>query len=71
MTVPLTRLTVNLTPKSVAALRNVNQLTEDTKTESVNRAIQIYDMLCQAQAAGDKLAIRGAADGKLRTIKLI
>ncbi len=38
----LERVTVNLTPRSSKALEEVVGLTGDSKTDSINRAIQIY-----------------------------
>jgi hypothetical protein len=42
---PLTRLTVNLTPRADAALTLAARLTGDNRTNSVNRALQIYAYL--------------------------
>jgi hypothetical protein len=38
----LTKLTVNIVPKAVDALNHVSEMTQQTKTEVVNRALQIY-----------------------------
>jgi hypothetical protein len=42
----LTRLTVNLTPRARAALGAVETLTGDSRTDVVNRALQVYALLC-------------------------
>lgn len=41
----LERLTVNLTPKAQAALRRACDYTGDSLTDSVNRAIQYYELM--------------------------
>ena len=41
----LERITVNLTPRSSSALDLAVELTGDTKTDTINRAIQIYAYL--------------------------
>lgn len=39
---PLTRITVNLIPRADAALTLSQQLTGDSKTDIINRALQLY-----------------------------
>lgn len=41
----LTRMTVNLVPASVAALDRAAELTGDSKTDIVNRALQAYTLI--------------------------
>lgn len=41
----LARLSVNLTPRASRALDLAARLTGDTKTDTVNRALQIYSYL--------------------------
>jgi hypothetical protein len=38
----LTRVTVNLTPRAIAALERACRATGDTKTDTINRALQVY-----------------------------
>jgi hypothetical protein len=38
----LTKVTVNCTPRAIAALGRVTEATGDSKTDSINRAIQLY-----------------------------
>jgi hypothetical protein len=54
---PLTRLTVNLIPKAAAALNEAALITEDNRTDCLNRAIQVYAFLMAAQAAGGKIYV--------------
>lgn len=41
----LTKLTVNLTDKSLGAMLSACARHDETKTNTVNRALQVYDML--------------------------
>lgn len=47
-----TRVTVNLTKKSTAALDQTARDTHDTHTDVINRAIQVYAHLEAAKAKG-------------------
>jgi len=66
----LTRITVNLHPKAANALINVAQLNEESKTDAVNRALQLYDLWCRTVADGEEFYIKGA-NGKMRSIALL
>lgn len=66
----LTRLTVNLTPKSDAALTNLAERTDLNRTDLVNRALQLYDYVDKATEAGHQLMLR-RPDGQLDRIKLL
>lgn len=74
MTTPtpdLTRLTVNLVPRAVVALANARALTEDTGTDTVNRAIQIYAEIVEcAQQPGRLLEVDLFGDGRLYKIRV-
>jgi hypothetical protein len=41
----LTRVTVNLTPRSVTALERTSRTTGDSKTDTINRALQVYALI--------------------------
>lgn len=41
----LTRVTVNLTPRSVTALERTSRVTGDSKTDTINRALQVYALI--------------------------
>lgn len=51
----LTRLTVNLTPRSVEALGRLVEGTRNSKTDCINRALQVCAYLEAATAAGGAL----------------
>jgi hypothetical protein len=57
---PLERVTVNLIPRSSRALEIATELTGDTKTDTINRALQIYAFLQQAAAQGASLYVRSS-----------
>ncbi len=66
----LDRITVNLTPRTSAALDLAVKLTDDTKTDTINRAIQIYAYLEQVIRAGGSVHVRESADAELERLKI-
>lgn len=52
------RVTVNLTPRAVAALEQVAAITGETKTDAINRALQVYALLHRTQEDGGAIYIR-------------
>lgn len=66
----LTRLTVNLTPKSDTALTNLAERTDLNRTDLVNRALQLYDYVDKATDAGHQLLLL-KPDGETVRIKLL
>jgi hypothetical protein len=65
-----TKLTVNLTPKSATALGTAALISEDTRTDVVNRALQLYTFLLAEQAEGKRLALVDE-DGNLSWVRII
>lgn len=57
----LTKLTVNLVPKALDALNQAAELTGDTRTDTVNRALQAYAALVEASHAGGNCMLRWEA----------
>ena len=53
----LTKLTVNLVPNAVKALNHAAELTGDTRTDTVNRALQVYAALIDASTGEDITAM--------------
>ena len=49
---PAQRVTVNLNTRAVQALDELVQLTGDTKTEAINKALQVYALIQDAQQSG-------------------
>jgi hypothetical protein len=63
----LTRTTVNLTPNAIAALNTAAELVGHSRTDVINRAIQIYAAIVQAVHNGNT-AIRFDDDGVERVL---
>jgi hypothetical protein len=66
----LERVTVNLTPRSSRALEQAVSLTGDSKTDTINRAVQLYEYIEQILEAGGSVYIR-AEDGDLERLKVL
>jgi hypothetical protein len=58
MNTTLTRLSVNLTPRADAALELAVQLTGDSKTDTVNRALQFYAWMEHGKSEGKSFYIK-------------
>jgi len=54
----LERVTVNLIPRASRALEQAGQLTGDSKTDTINRAIQVYAYLEEVWANGGSILVR-------------
>ena len=69
----LTRMTFNLVPPAAEALGHVSALMRHSKTDSVNRAIQLYDYLMEHQAKGETIHLgRENSEGMVfQQIKLL
>jgi len=48
----LVRVTVNLTPKAYEALQRSCEATRDTKTDTINRALLVYELIQQLSEQG-------------------
>lgn len=66
---PLERVTVNLTARSATALDDVVQLTQDTKTDVINRALQVYAFLEKIMHDGGAVYIREAESTDFERLK--
>ena len=60
----LERVTVNLTPRSSKALEQAAELTGDSKTDIVNRALQLYEF-------DGHVYVRTGPDGDLERLRLL
>ena len=67
---PLERITVNLTRRACRALDLAAELTGDTKTDTVNRALQVYAYLEQVTSRGGSFYVREAAGPELELLKV-
>jgi hypothetical protein len=67
---PLERVTVNLNARSSRALDVAAELTGDTKTDIINRALQIYAYLEQVATRGGAVYTRESEDAELEKLKI-
>jgi hypothetical protein len=61
---------VNLTARAALALDVATGLTGDTRTDTINRALQIYAFLKQVTARGRMIYIGEAADSEVERFKI-
>jgi hypothetical protein len=64
----LERVTVNLTERSVRAMRLAAELTGDTKTDTINRALQVYAYIEHVISRGGSVFARESPDADLSKI---
>ncbi|PNE42986.1 hypothetical protein AOB60_05705 [Streptomyces noursei] len=64
-------MTVNLAPKAAAALDQAVKLTGDTKTDTINRALQIYAYLERVAQDGGTLYTRLADSDELERLYFV
>jgi len=64
-------VTVNLTPRSVASLDSLVELTGDTKTDSINKSLQIYAYIQQLLSTGGALYIREPDSAELERLRIL
>jgi hypothetical protein len=69
--VRLTRVSVNLIPRSSIAIGLAKKLTGDSATDIVNRSVQVYAYLEQVIANGGAIYIRESADSELEQLKFL
>jgi hypothetical protein len=67
---PRERVTVNVTRRASRALDLAAQLTGDTKTDTINRAVQIYAFLERVAAEGGSVYVRARAGSELELLKV-
>lgn len=63
----LERVTVNLIPRASRALELAGQLTGDSKTDTINRALQVYAYLEEVWSKGGAILVE--LDGKRTELK--
>jgi hypothetical protein len=67
---PLERVTVNLVARASRALQRAVDITGDSKTDAINRAIQIYAFLEEIEATGGAVYVRESKDSELQLLKM-
>jgi hypothetical protein len=66
----LERVTVNLSARAARALELIIKLTGDSKTDAINRALQVYAYVEETTAGGGSLYIQDGKDTALQRIKI-
>jgi hypothetical protein len=67
---PYERVTVNLTGRASRALEATTDITGDTKTDTINRALQVYAYLEEVAARGGSIYVREAEGSELERLKI-
>ena len=65
------RVTVNLTRKTSDALADAVRLTGDSKTDTINKALQVSQLLQEVQAAGGAVYLREKLDAELERLRVL
>lgn len=71
MTEVYRKLTVNLTKRASDSLDLGAELNSDTKTDTVNRALQVYAYVCHVVDRGDEVLIRDHVTGDISKVKFL
>jgi hypothetical protein len=67
---PLERVTVNLTARSIQALEQVVGLTGDSKTDAINRSVQVYAFIEELLSKDGAVYIRESSGSELERLRL-
>jgi hypothetical protein len=65
------QLTVNVTGRTSRALDLATKLTGDTRTDTVNRALQVYAFLEQLAAQGGSMYVQEASCSELEQLRVL
>jgi hypothetical protein len=67
---PLERVTVNLNARSSQALDQAVELTGDSKTDAINRSVQLYAFIERILSGDGAVYVRESSDSELERLKL-
>jgi hypothetical protein len=67
----LTRVTVNLMPRAAEAMRLAARREELSQTDTINRALQVYDFLSARNAAGFRFLLTNPDDGAITEVEFL
>lgn len=67
---PLERVTVNLTPRTSEALEQLAQITGESKTDMINKALQVFSYLQQLQRDGGAVYVREPGSKEVERLKI-
>jgi len=59
----LTKVSANFVPRAVAALDLASEITGDTRTDVLNRAIQVYAYLAKVLEDGNRIFVENPTTG--------
>jgi hypothetical protein len=65
------RVTVNLTSRGSEALELARGITGDSKTDTVNRALQVFAYVADVISKGGSIYVRESEDASLQELKLL
>jgi hypothetical protein len=66
----LERVTVNLTSRTSEALGQLAQMTGESKTDTINKALQVFSYLQQLQRDGGAVYVREAGSKEMERLKI-
>lgn len=66
---PLERVTVNLTERSSRALEEVVALRGESKTDAINRALQMYSLIERILQSGGKVYVQEGDQQELERVR--
>jgi hypothetical protein len=66
---PLTMLKVNITVRSTAALNEAARVNGESRTNVINRAIQVYALITRMMRAGWEVVLRNPENGYERRVQ--
>jgi hypothetical protein len=64
------KATFNMTPRTSAALQRLMERTGDSKTDALNRSVQINDFLEFIWRNGGQVYVREGASGELQLLRV-
>ncbi|WP_329109734.1 hypothetical protein OG792_13065 [Micromonospora sp. NBC_01699] len=67
----LTKVTVNLVPRAVDALGSACTRTRDTKTDTINRALVVFDLVLDLMEQGGGTLTVQKSDGSTERVHLL
>jgi hypothetical protein len=67
---PLERVTVNLAPRASEALEQLAQITGESKTDTINKALQVFSYLQQLQRDGGAIYVRESGSKEVERLKI-
>jgi hypothetical protein len=67
---PLTKVSANFTQRSVIALEAAAEISGDTQTDCLNRAVQLYAFIEKARAEGKTMLFHDPSTGGYETVEL-